>query len=146
MSTPTATSGSSLAMLTEAWRAFLKNCPLPEPALVSLDPATYRISIQAGGIRDSLDHLGELLLWSYTLEQVSAQWWHTSHGDLHITVQGRTSIGVAFKIYGGIPLEDCAGLVLLAPEESEDVSLDELYTLLGLLREHHQALTAEVSP
>jgi hypothetical protein len=145
MSTSTAASGSRLAMLTEAWRAFLRDCPLPEPALVSLDPTTNRITIQAGGIRDSLNHLGELLLWAYHLEQVNAQWWHTPHGDLHITVQGRTNIGVAFKVYSGIPLEDCAGLVLLAPEESEDVSLDELYTLLGLLREHHQALTAGVS-
>jgi hypothetical protein len=145
MSTPTESTGGRLAMLTEAWRAFLKDCPLPEPALVSLEPTLNRIIIQPGASRDPLDHLGELLLWAYTLEQISAQWWHTPTGDLHITIQGRTSIGVAFKVYGSIPLEDCAGLVSLAPEESEGVSLDEIYTLLGLLREHHQAPIAGVS-
>jgi hypothetical protein len=37
-----------------------------------------------------------------------------------------------------------AGLVPLALDESEGVSLDEIYTLLGLLRDHHQALTVGV--
>jgi hypothetical protein len=145
MSTPTETTGGRLAMLTEAWRAFLKDCPLPEPTLVSLEPTLNRITIQPGASRDPLDHLGELLLWAYPLEQISAQWWHTPTGDLHITIQGRTSIGVDFKIYGSIPLEDCAGLVSLAPEESEGVSLDEMYALLVLLRDHHQVLSTAVT-
>jgi hypothetical protein len=145
MTTPTNTSATRLATLTEAWRALLHNCPLPEPALVSLEPTINRITIQAGGRHDPLNHLAELLLWAYTLEQVTAKWWHTRHGHLHLAIHGRTAAGMAVKVYGGIPFGSCAGLVPLAPDESEGVSLDEIYTLLGLLRDHHQALTVGVS-
>jgi hypothetical protein len=145
MTTPTNTSATRMATLTEAWRALLHDCPLPEPALVSLEPTVNRITIQAGGTQNPLDHLAELLLWAYALEQVTAEWWHTRHGHLHLTVHGRTPTGVALKVYGAIPFADCAGLVALAADESEGVSLDEIYTLLGLLRDHHQALTVEVS-
>jgi hypothetical protein len=144
MTTPTNTSGTRLAALTETWRALLTDCSLPEPAVVSLEPTVNRITIQAGGGQDPLDHLAELLLWAYTLDQVTAQWWHTPEGNLHLTIHGRTTAGVAFKVYGGIPFAHCAGLVPLAPDESEGVSLDEIYTLLGLLRDHHVALAAEV--
>jgi hypothetical protein len=48
---------------------------------------------------------------------------------------------VPLKVYGGIPFEHCAGLVQLSPGETEGVSLDEIYTLLGLLREHHTTIT-----
>ena len=133
-----------LVALTESWRAFLHDCPLPEPALVSLEPTVHRITIQAGSRQDPLDHLAEVLLWAYALEHVTAEWWHTFDGHLHLTIHGRTVTGVGLKVYGGIPFSYCAGLVLLAPDESEGVSLDEIYTLLGLLRAHHQALTAGV--
>jgi hypothetical protein len=141
MSTPTHAVGTRLSALTEAWRAFLRECPLAEPALVSLEPTCNRISIQAGHHRDVLDRLGELLVWAYTLTRVSAQWWHTSDGSLHISIKGRASTGVALKVYGGIPFDHCAGLVQLAPDASESVSLDEIYTLLGLLREHRTTIT-----
>jgi hypothetical protein len=133
--------GTRLTALTEAWRAFLRDCPLADPAMVSLEPTLYRISIQAGHHQDALDHLGELLLWAYTLDQVSAQWWHTPDGRLHLSIDGRASTGVALKVYGGIPFDHCAGLVQLTPGEAEGVSLDEIYTLLGLLREHHTTIT-----
>jgi hypothetical protein len=107
--------GTRLTALTEAWRAFLRDCPL--------------------------DHLGELLLWAYTLDQVSAQWWHTPDGRLHLSIHGRASTGVALKVYGAISFDHCAGLVQLSPGEAEGVSLDEIYTLLGLLREHHTTIT-----
>jgi hypothetical protein len=51
---------------------------------------------------------------------------------------------VALKVYGAVAFADCAGLVALAADESEGVSLDEIYTLLSLLRDHH-ASAAEVS-
>ena len=140
MTTYPETASTRLATLTEAWRALLADCPLPEPALVSLEPIVNRITIQAGGRHDPLDHLAELLLWAYTLEQVTARWWHTRDGHLHLTICGRTTAGAALKIYGGIPFDYCAGLVPLALDESEGVSLDEIYTLLGLLRDHHHAL------
>jgi hypothetical protein len=134
--------GTRLTALTEAWRAFLRDCPLAEPAMVSLEPTHYRISIQAGHHQDALDHLGELLLWAYTLDQVSAQGWHAPGGRLHISIDGRASTGVALKVYGGIPFDHCAGLVQLTPGDSEGVSLDEIYTLLGLLlREYHTTIT-----
>ncbi len=145
MTTPLKTKDTRLATLTEAWRALLHDCPLPEPALVSLEPTVNRITIQAGGGPDPLDHLAELLLWAYTLKQITAQWWHTGDGHLHLTIHGRTAAGMAVKVYGGIPFGSCAGLVPLALDESESVSLDEIYTLLSLLRDHHQALTVGVN-
>jgi hypothetical protein len=145
MTTPLNTKGTSLATLTETWRALLTDCPLPEPALVSLEPTVNRITIQAGVRQDPLNHLAELLLWAYTLEQVTAQWWHTRDGHLHLTIHGRTPAGVAVKVYGGIPFDSCAGLVPLALDESEGVSLNEIYTLLSLLRDHHHALTVGVN-
>ena len=140
MSTPTHAAGTRLTALTEAWRAFLRDCPVAEPAVVSLEPTLSRISIQAGHHPDALDHLGELLLWTYPLTRVTARWWHTPAGSLHISIDGRASTGVALKVYGGIPFTHCADLVRLAPGESESVSLDEIYTLLGLLREHHTTI------
>jgi hypothetical protein len=133
--------GTRLTALTEAWRAFLRGYPLAEPAMDSLEPTLYRITIQAGHHQNALDLLGELLLWAYTLDQVSAQWWHTPGGRLHISVHGRASTGVALRVYGGIPFDHCGGLVQLSPGEAEGVSLDEIYTLLGLLREHHTTIT-----
>lgn len=133
--------GTRLTALTEAWRAFLRECPVAEPAMVSLEPTLSRISIQPGHHQDPLDHLGELLLWAYPLTQLTARWWHTPDGSLHISIDGRAPTGVGIKVYGGIPLQRCAGLVSLAVGESEGVSLDEIYTLLGLLREHHTAMT-----
>jgi hypothetical protein len=130
-----------LTTLTEAWRAFLRDYPVAEPAMVSLEPTLYRISIQPGNHQNASDHLGELLLWAYPLDQVSAQWWHTQDGSLHLSIDGRASTGVALKVYGGIPFDHCAGLVQLTPGEAEGVSLDEIYTLLGLLREHHTTNT-----
>ena len=62
-----------------------------------------------------------------------------------MTIHGRTAAGVGVKVNGAIPFGSCAGLVPLASDESECVSLDELYTLLGLLRDHHHTLAAGVS-
>jgi hypothetical protein len=133
--------GTRLPALTEAWRAFPRDCPVAEPIVVSLEPTLPRISIQAAHHQNALNHVGELLLWAYTLDQVNAQWWHTPGGRLHLSIHGRASTGVALKVYGGIPFVHCTGLVQLSPGEAEGVSLDEIYTLLGLLREHHTTIT-----
>jgi hypothetical protein len=145
MTTHPDTASARLVTLTESWRALLTDCPLPAPAVVSLEPTVNRITIQAGGRQDPLDHLAELLLWAYTFEQVTAQRWHTRDGHLHLTIHGRTTAGMAMKVYGGIPFDSCVGLVPLALDESEGVSLDEIYTLLGLLRDHGQAFTVGVN-
>jgi hypothetical protein len=141
MNIRTNASSGRLATLTDAWRTLRRDIPLPEPALVSLEPTINRITIQGGSGRDALDHVAHLLLWVYTLKQVNAQWWHTPDGHLHLTIQGRTGTGVAVNAYGGIPFDHCAGLVALAPGESEGVSLDEMYTLLVPLRDHHHHVT-----
>jgi hypothetical protein len=107
MTTYPQTTSTRLVTLTEAWRALLTEYPLPEPALVSLEPTVNRITIQAGGRQDPLNHLAELLLWAYTLEQVTAKWWHTRHGHLHLTIHSRTAAGMVVKVYGGIPFDSC---------------------------------------
>jgi hypothetical protein len=146
MTTPTdRTSGTTLATLIKALRAHLQDCPLPEPTTVSLELTLARITIHAGGGVDAVTHLGELLVWAYTLDQVSADWWHTPAGDLHITIEGRSATGIRFKVYGGIPFAQCADLVRLAPNASEGVSLDELYTLLGLLRDHQDSAAGVIA-
>jgi hypothetical protein len=117
---------------------------LPEPATISLEPTICRVSIQVATGRDDLVHLGELLLWAYTLDQVRAQWWHTPRTDLHITIEGRCATGIRFRVYGGMPVDLCADLVQLASGAAEAVSVDELYTLLVLLREQ-QASIKEVA-
>jgi hypothetical protein len=133
--------GTRLPALTEAWRAFPRDCPVAEPIVVNLEPTLSRISIQAAHHQNALDHVGELPLWAYTLDQVSAWWWHTPDGSLHVSIDGRASTGVALKVYGAIPFDHCTGLVQLSPGEAEGVSLDEIYTLLGLLRGHHTTIT-----
>jgi hypothetical protein len=109
--------------------------------MVSLEPTLYRITIQARHHQNALDHVGELLLWAYTLDQVSAQWSHTPDGRLHLSIDGRASTGVALKVYGAIPLRSLRRPRAANPGEAEGVSLDEIYTLLGLLREHHTTIT-----
>jgi hypothetical protein len=134
------TSSTTLAILINGLRAHLRDYRLPEPATVSLEPTIRRVSFQAGASPNELDRLGELLLWVYTLDEVSAEWWHTPSGDLHITIQGRCIACVRFRVYGGMPFGCCAGLVQLASGASEGVSMDELYTLLVLLREHQESI------
>ena len=63
--------GTRLTTLTEALRALLRDCPLAEPALVSLEPTLSRISIQARHHQNAVDHVGELLLWAYPLMAVT---------------------------------------------------------------------------
>jgi hypothetical protein len=136
MTSHTDPTGTTLATLSEALRAHLHECPLPEPTTVTLHLAAFRIIVQASGGRDVVTHLSELLVWAATLEHVTVEWWHTPSGDLHITIEGRSATGIPFTVYGGIPFDLCAGLVRLAPDASQDVSLDELDTVLGSLRDH----------
>jgi hypothetical protein len=75
------------------------------------------------------------LLWAFTLDQVTAKWWHTDGGSLHITIHGRSRGGARFCVYGGIDYARCDGLVRLAVGEHEGLSVDELYTLRDLLDE-----------
>jgi hypothetical protein len=66
---------------------------------------------------------------------VTAAWWRTNADRLHVSVRGRTAIGVRVLVYGGGEFADCAGLVALDSGVTDGVSLDELYALVCLLRE-----------
>ncbi|WP_246271889.1 hypothetical protein [Amycolatopsis acididurans] len=122
---------TQLERLASAFWAHLRAHPLPDPCMVSLRPADGEVDVQVAATA-AVMHLSELLVWAYTLESVTASWWRTDHGSLHLTVEGRAQ-GVRFHVYGGIGFHHCAGLVPLAVDASEGVSIDELYTLRDLL-------------
>lgn len=122
---------STLEFLTGAFWAHLKDHALPEPCMVTLNPRTPEVDIQVAAA-EPVRHLTDLL-WAYTLDQVTATWWHTHSGDLHVTIYGRSNGGARFRVYGGVPYTRCSGLVPLTVRESEGVSVDELYTLRDLL-------------
>lgn len=124
---------SELEKLTAAFWAHLRENPtLPEPCSVTLDPWGPEVQVQVPPA-GSVAHLGELLLWAYTLHAVTAQWWNTGH-SLHLTLWGRAG-GTRFHVYGAIPLTHCAGLVRLDVDSQENVSVDEIYHLRQQFRE-----------
>jgi hypothetical protein len=137
MTSKTVTVLSTMDTLLGAYRSHVLGRTLPEPASLNVIPGTREIAVQANGGLDVVAHLGNLLLWACTLTEVTAEWWHTDGGRLHISITGRTSGGVRMKVYGGCEFAESAGLVQLDPGQEDNVSLDELYTLVGLLREHH---------
>jgi hypothetical protein len=108
---------------------------LPAPAYVQLDVRKRQVVIQPQHRGGLAVELANLLMWAHTLDEVTAQWWRTTADRLHVTVYGRTGGGLRLKIYTGSPFDETAGLVRLEPDQSEGVSLDELYALVGLLRE-----------
>lgn len=76
-----------------------------------------------------------MLVWAYSLTDVTAQWWRTPRHGLHVSILGRTAGGTRMRVYGSVDFTQCEGLVRLAVDQKEGVSLDELYILVGLLRE-----------
>jgi hypothetical protein len=80
--------------------------------------------------------LGNVLMWTYTLAEVTASWWHTDEGDLIVRVWGRGAGGLRLTVFGAAPFDQCCGLVPLTPGQEENVTVDELYTLHNLLREN----------
>jgi hypothetical protein len=110
---------------------------LPAPVSLTFSANVREIAVQPEGGTDLVQHLGNVLLWAFTLSDVTARWWRTHEDRLHVSVLGRTASGTRMKVYGGGAFSDCRGLVSLAVDESEGVSIDELFTLLGLLRDEH---------
>lgn len=129
---------SVVDMLMRAYRAHVHGRRLPAPVTVSFCARKQEIEVLPDGGTDVARHLGNVLLWGHTLADVSATWWRTRSGNLHVSVRGRTSIGVRVLVYGGGDFADCAGLVALDPDQTDGVSLDELYALVCLLRENQQ--------
>lgn len=135
MTKNTLVSTSAVDALIGGFRAHLLGRPLPAPVAVTLHPKTGEVSVLPEGGLDMPCHLGNVLIWAYTLAEITAEWSHTQGGRFHVSVRGRTSGGVHLQVYGGGDFAECLGLVPLGAGESEGVSLDELYTLVGLLRE-----------
>jgi hypothetical protein len=127
---------STVDSLIGGFRSHLLGRSLPAPAYVQLDLYQRRVSVQiTSGTLGLADELANLLLWAHTLTDVTAHWWRTSDDRLHINVDGRTSGGLRMHLYTGGGFAETHELVRLAPDENDSVSLDELYTLAGLLRE-----------
>jgi hypothetical protein len=126
---------STVDALFGAYRSHVLGRSLPEPAAIDITTNTREIAIQPSGGRGLRARLGAVLVWAFTLADVTAEWWHTPDGSLHVTVIGRTANGTRLTIYGGGPFADCLGLVHLDAGQREGVSLDELYALASLLRD-----------
>ena len=131
---------SAVGSMLGEFRAHVRDRVLPAPVSLSFSAHGREIAVQPEGGADLVQHLGNVLLWAYTLVDVTAQWWRTDEDRLHVSVCGRTASGSRMKVYGGGAFSDCRGLVSLARHESECVSLDELYTLIGLLRDGQHEL------
>lgn len=121
--------------LIGGFRAHMLGRTLPAPALVHLDVYTRQVRLQPQHGGHLADQLANLLMWAHTLIEVTADWWRTTADQLHVTVSGRTQGGLRMHIYTGGEFTETLGLVRLDPDQTEDVTLDELYTLVGLLRE-----------
>ena len=132
------TTPSIMDSLIGAYRSHVLGRNLPDPASVDFIPSTREILVQPRGGLDLAYRLGNILVWAYTLADLTASWSRTPEDRLHVRVIGRTAGGLPMTVYGGGPFADCCGLVDLGHGEREGVSLDELYTLVGLLREHRQ--------
>lgn len=131
----TITVSSIVDSLIGAYRSHVLGHELPGPARVTFCPTGREIAVQAGGGTCLADRLGNLLAWAHTLAGATAVWSHTDTGRLHVKVTGRTRSGAALEVYGGGSFVECLGLVTLARGERDGVSLDELYALVGLLRD-----------
>ncbi|MGH3757280.1 hypothetical protein [Actinophytocola sp.] len=125
---------STVGSMLSAFRAHVRDRVLPAPVSLSFEASVREIWLQPEGGADLVQHLGNVLLWAYTLADVTATWQHTTDGRLHVSILGRTASGVRMKVYGGGSFTDCQGLVPLATGQAEGVSIDELFTLLDLLR------------
>ncbi|MBB4903989.1 hypothetical protein [Actinophytocola algeriensis] len=132
------TKPSTMDSLIGAYRSHVLGRNLPDPASLDFTPSTRLIMVQPSGGLDLSSRLGGLLVWAYTLTDLTASWTHTADDRLHVGVNGRTAGGARITVYSGGPFAECCGLVPLAHDQREGVSLDELYTLVGLLREHGQ--------
>jgi hypothetical protein len=135
MTTTSLTTTSTVDSLLGAYRSHVLGRSLPGLAALHITPGTREISIQPGGGTDLCTHLSNVLVWAHTMAEVTAEWWHTDSGSLHVSVTGRTAGGVRMKVYGGGAFTQTLGLVPLDQGQREGVSLDELYALACLLRD-----------
>jgi len=129
------TTTSAVGSLLSAFRAHVRGRVLPAPVSLGFDAKSREIAIQPEGQTDLAGQLGNVLLWAYTLSDVTAKWWRTDGDRLHVSIRGRTMSGARMRVYGGGHFSECLGLVQLAPDETDGVSIDELYLFLTQLRD-----------
>jgi hypothetical protein len=132
------TTTSAVGSLLTAFRAHVRGRVLPAPVSLGFDAGSREIAIQPEGQTNLATQLGNVLLWAYTLSDVTAKWWRTDGDRLHISIRGRTTTGARVRVYGGGHFSECLDLVQLAPDETDGVSIDELYLFHTALREHRQ--------
>jgi hypothetical protein len=125
--------------LLSAFRAHVRGRVLPAPISLTFDAKSREIAIQPEGVLNLAAQLGNVLLWAYTLSDVTAKWWRTDGDRIHISVRGRTFSGARMRVYGGGHFSECLGLVALGPDETDGMSIDELYLFLSQLREGKEA-------
>lgn len=126
---------TTMDSLIGGYRAHVLGRPLPVPVSVQFNLYGPAVAVQPDGGLDTIRHLGNILVWAYTLTDVTARWWRTRDDRLHVSVRGRTAGGVRMHVFGGCEFAECLGLVALELEQQEGVTLDELYAFVGLLRE-----------
>jgi hypothetical protein len=126
---------TAVGSMLGAFRAHVRDRVLPAPVSLSFSANGREIAVQPEGGADLVQHLGNVLVWAFTLADVTAEWWRTDEDRLHVSIHGRTASGTRMRVYGGGAFSDCRGLVALKRDESEGVSIDELYTLISLLRD-----------
>lgn len=134
---------SPLDAVIGCFRSHMLGRALPEPNEVIIYPLSRRVSVKPDAAESLVDTLGTVLMWTYTLVEVTASWWHTTEGDLIVRVHGRGAGDLRLSVFGAAPFDQCCGLVNLAPGHEESVTVDELYTLHTLLRENQH--TREVA-
>jgi hypothetical protein len=139
MSSNILTTTSAVGSLLSAFRAHVRGRVLPVPVSLTFDAKSREIAVQPEGTLNLATQLGNVLLWVYTLTEVTAKWWRTDGDRLHISVRGRTISGARIRVYGGGHFSECLDLVSLVPNESDGVSVDELYLFLSQLRENREA-------
>src|SRR5690349_18131007 len=117
MTTKTLVASSTVESLMGAYRSHVFGRLLPAPVMLNVTPGLRVISVQPGGT-DVPSRLANVLVWAYTLADLTAQWWHTPDRWLHVSVTGRTSGGARMRVYAGGSFDAFHGLVPLAVNES----------------------------
>ena len=128
---------STVDVLMRAFQAHTRGRSLPAPQMLSFSPLSRQMDVMPEGGDDITRLLANVLLWAHTLSDVTATWSRMGFERLHVVVTGRTSIGARIRVFCLGSFADCVGLVALDPGQDDGVSLDELFALACLLREHH---------
>jgi hypothetical protein len=113
--------------LIRAVQAHVARYPLSPPAWAGLDVRNGRATIEPGGTH-ALDVVDNVLLWSTTLQGVTAQLERTSADRLRISITGRGCNGLPVTVAGQLHWDECAGRFgVLDPGATDSISLDELF-------------------